>query len=173
MVTVTRMSGTNGSSYAAPYINSGIAVNDYVNPLGGSFGVYYDFMRVGPFRLGVDARGSVLTTKRGAEAASAGGGARISSGLGGVRGTFHAYKALDGYVQASAGLGRSNFGLLDPGSLQKGFEYHAFVGMQVHVTPIADFRIFEAGYGGIDAGSHNYPLKSISTGVVFHFPVAQ
>ena len=173
MVSVSRMSGVSSSSYATPFISSGVAMNDYVNPLGGTFGAYYDFMKIGPIKLGVDARGSILTTKRGALSASAGYGARISSGLGGVRGTFHAYKALDGYVQASAGLGRSNFGLLDPGSLQKGVEYHAFAGMQLHVLPYADFRVFEVGYGGIEAGSHNYPLKSVSTGVVFHFPTAQ
>jgi len=172
MVTVARLTGIAGSPNAAPFAAG--SLNDNVNPIGGTFGVYYDFKTLGPFRLGIDARGSIMKTERGAEKSSNGGGTRINSGLGGVRGSFHTpVKFIEGYVQASAGIARTNYGLLLPSQLQSGFEYHAFAGLQLHVTPYADFRAFEVGYGGIDGGGHNYPLKSISTGVVFHFPTVR
>ncbi len=85
---------------------------DPVNPLGGTGGLYYDFLKLGPVRLGGDVRGSILTTKRGAFVTSNAGGTRIYSVLGGVRAAIHTPIApLKPYVQFSAGLGRSDYGL--------------------------------------------------------------
>jgi hypothetical protein len=36
-----------------------------------------------------------------------------------------------------------------------------------------DYRVAELGYGGLDpfgTYSHNYPIKSVSMGFVFHLP---
>jgi len=183
-LTVSRMSGISSSPYAATLASN--SVEGSINLLGATLGGYYDFKTIGPVRLGVDARAQILTTKQGAESGFNGVGGHLYSTLGGVRGTFHTpFKALDGYVQGSAGLGRSDYGfsgvLLNPNQtgtaarivLKNNFEYHAFVGLQLHVTRIADWRVFEAGYGALSGGGHTYPLQSVSTGVVFHFPSGQ
>jgi hypothetical protein len=185
-LTVSRMTSLKSSPYAAALAPS--PLDDSINPLGATLGGYYDFKTLGPIRLGVDARTMLLTTKQGAESDYTGVGGRLHSYLGGVRGTFHAYKAFDAYVQGSAGLGQSDYGFAPaviasvtkqnntPPSriiLKNNFEYHAFAGLQLHVTRIAEWRVFEVGYGALSGGGHTYPLQSVSTGVVFHFPSAQ
>ncbi len=47
-----------------------------VDPLGGTGGVYYDFLKLGPVKLGADLRGRILSTKRGAYVNFNGPGAR-------------------------------------------------------------------------------------------------
>jgi hypothetical protein len=147
-----------------------------VNPLGGTGGVYYDFKTWGPVRLGVDARGSILTTKRGAYVNFDASGARIYSVLGGVRAAFHTPIApLKPYLQVSAGLGRSDYGLQSSGgavTVYSNFEYEGLAGLDIKLLPVLDFRLVEFGYGGLDpfgTYSHNYPIKQVSSGFVIHF----
>jgi hypothetical protein len=147
-----------------------------VNPLGGTGGVYYDFKTWGPVRLGVDARGSILTTKRGAYVNFDASGARIYSVLGGVRASFHTPIApLKPYLQVSAGLGRSDYGLQSSGgavTIYNNFEYEGLAGLDIKLLPVLDFRLVEFGYGGLDpfgTYSHNYPIKQVSSGFVIHF----
>jgi hypothetical protein len=147
-----------------------------VNPLGGTGGVYYDFKTWGPVRLGVDARGSILTTKRGAYVNFNASGARIYSVLGGVRASFHTPIApLKPYLQVSAGLGRSDYGLQSSGgavTIYNNFEYEGLAGLDIKLLPVLDFRLVEFGYGGLDpfgTYSHNYPIKQVSSGFVIHF----
>jgi hypothetical protein len=172
-VSVQRMSGIVGSPVTTP----GVAYNDTVDPLGGTGGIYYDFKNFGPVRLGGDVRGSIVTTHRGGLADSNGAGARINSGLGGVRASFRTpLPYLKPYLEAAVGIGRSNYGVLTGNTgveLRNNFEYHLYGGLDLKLFPIMDFRVAEFGYGGLDAfgtGTHNYPLKSVSTGVVFHLP---
>jgi hypothetical protein len=183
LFTVDRMSGIQSSPLLAP----GIVYNDHVNPLGFTGGVLYDFKTFGPVRLGVDLRGSATTTLRGAQADSDGSGARIYSGLGGVRASFRTrYSFLKPYLQASAGIGRSNFGVLNNASvstpirpgipLSSGLEYHAYAGLDIPILPYVDFRVAEFGYGAIHTSGtagHTYPIESVSTGIVIHFPPPQ
>jgi hypothetical protein len=152
---------------------------DSVNPLGGGGGVFYDFKNFGPVKLGVDARGSILKTKRGAYVFYDGSGARIYSVLGGVRATFKTpIRPLKPYVEGLAGLGRSDYGLRSSNStgqvtIYNNFEYQGLAGLDIKLLPIMDFRLVEFGYGGIDpfgTYSHNYPIKQVSAGVVFHLP---
>jgi hypothetical protein len=149
-----------------------------VNPLGGTGGAYWDFMKLGPVRLGVDARGSILTTKRGAYVNFDGPGARIYSVLGGVRASFHTpIAALKPYIQGSVGLGRSDYGLFNnggsgPNGIYSNFEYEGLAGVDVRILPILDWRMVEFGYGGLDpfgTYSHNYPIKQVSSGFVVRF----
>ncbi len=172
-VTVQRMSGISGS----PVTTTGVSYNDNVDPLGGTGGIYYDFKDFGPVRLGADLRGSIVTTHRGALASSNGAGARINSGLGGVRAVIRTpFPYLKPYLEGAAGVGATNYGVLTGNTgvlLRNNFEYHIYAGVDIKVFPIMDFRAAEFGYGGLDpfgTGSHNYPLKSVSTGVVFHLP---
>ena len=183
--TVNRLTGMASSPEPTPNITSARA--NSVDPLGGTGGVYYDFWKLGPVKLGADLRGSILTTKRGAYVNFDGGGARIYSALGGVRAVFHTPVApLKPYIEGAAGLGRSDYGLLYNGAgvtsnsivgnstvLRNNFQYQFFAGLDIKVLPIMDYRVAELGYGGLDpfgTYSHNYPIKSVSMGFVFHLP---
>jgi hypothetical protein len=173
--TATRMSNIKSSPEAAGF--SGVK-ND-ASPLGGTGGVYYDFLKLGPVKLGADLRGSILTTKRGAFDTANGGGTRINSALLGVRAVFHApilRSMVKPYIQASAGLGSTNYGLLygEGGvTLRNNFEYMGFAGVDIPILPIMDFRLVEVGIGGLNPfgnNGHNYSLRTVSSGVVFHLP---
>jgi hypothetical protein len=175
MFTVDRLSNIQTSPLLptpAPRVNP-------VDPIGGTGGVYYDFLKLGPVKLGADVRGTILTTKRGAYATANAGGTRIYSMLGGVRGVFHTPLApLKPYIQLSAGLGRSDYGLSRTTAtgqiiIYNNFEYEGLAGLDVKLLPIVDWRVAEFGYGGLDpfgSLSHNYPIKQVSMGFVFHLP---
>jgi hypothetical protein len=180
MFTVNQLSNIASSPQPTTPTDLANTRSNDVNPLGGTGGVYYDFMKLGPVRLGADVRGSILTTKRGAYVNFNGGGARIYTALGGVRGVFHTkYAPLKPYIQLSAGLGRSDYGLFTQGStngavvLHNNFEYEGLAGLDVKLLPIMDWRVVELGYGGLNpfgTYSHNYPIKQVSMGFVFHLP---
>jgi len=161
--------------------------NDHVNPLGFTGGATWDFKTFGPATLGVDLRGSIVKTHQGAETYSQGTGAHTYSGLGGVRASFNSpIRVFRPYIQASAGIARSNYGVLTnagvtnsgtpiyPGiPTQNNLEYHVYAGGDLRFTPWADWRVFELGYGALNSFgtyAHTYPIYSVSTGVVFHFP---
>jgi hypothetical protein len=181
MFTVDRLSNIASSPLPAPPYSTGstFSRSNTVDPLGGGGGVYYDFMKLGPVKLGVDVRGSILTTKRGAYVNFNGPGAHIYSALGGVRAAFHTkYAPLKPYLQISAGLGRSDYGLFStggsgPNAIHSNFQYEGLAGMDIKLLPIMDWRVAEFGYGGLDpfgTYSHNYPIKQVSMGFVFHLP---
>jgi hypothetical protein len=174
--TANRLSNIKSS----PLATNSTALNNDVSPLGGTGGIYYDFFKVGHLvKLGVDARGTITNTKRGAYTNANGGGARINSGLFGVRAVFNApfmHTILRPYVQGSVGIGSTNYGILygDNGvSLHNNFEYMGFAGLDIPLASFMDFRLVEVGAGGLNpfgSSSHNYPLQSVSSGVVFHLP---
>lgn len=158
-----------------------------VNLIGGTGGVYYDFMNLGPVRLGADLRGTINTTKQGAYQSYNGGGAKLDSGLGGIRAVFHTPIApIHPYIQGSVGIARTNYGLLynEEGVTNNGivgnslilhnnFQYEGFAGVDITVMPFLDIRLVELGYGGINpfgTYSHNYPVKTVGSGLVFHLP---
>ena len=187
-VTVDRISGINSSPVLSTL--SPTTYKNSVNPIGFTGGGSYDFKTVGPALLSADLRGVYETSKRGAQNNSDGAGTIHYAGLGGVRATFHTpFPILRPYVLGSAGYARSNYGVLTdalfngtvypsspirPGiPTQNGLEYHVFAGLDLHFLPGFDFRLFEVGYGGIEAFgtyAHNYPLYSLSSGLVFHIP---
>ena len=183
--TATRL-GNLQSSPAATFTNANGGTKATVDVSGGTFGAYYDFKTLGPVRLGADVRGNFESSSRGAGVTSVGAGSHLYSALGGLRGAFHTrYSFLEPYVQLSGGLGRSDYGLLrnvsgSSGSLngsyllQNSFEYHVFAGADIHLSSLLDFRVVELGYGGLAAfgnNSHDYPLRTVGTGIVFHLPV--
>ena len=185
MFPVDRLSNIASSPLPLPPNSTGpaFARANTVDPVGGTGGVYYDFLKLGPVKLGADLRGSIMTTKRGAYLNFNGPGARIYSVLGGVRGSFQTpVKSLKPYVQISAGLGRSDYGLYSnlpasnqpvPNVIYSNFEYEGLAGLDIKLLPIMDWRVAEFGYGGLDpfgTFSHNYPIKQVSMGFVFHLP---
>ena len=170
--TATRMGGLQSSPYAAAANLDG-GTRPTIDVSGGTFGGYYDFKTIGPVRLGADARGVVTRSSRGADLDFTTAGSHLYSALGGVRGSFHTpIKFIQPYVQLSAGLGRSDYGLTTQ-TLHNNFEYHAFAGADLHLASFLDFRAVELGYGALTGGSHSYSLRSVSTGIVFHFPTLQ
>lgn len=177
MFTANQLSNIKSSPVAegntGPY-----AVDDSVNPIGGTGGIFYDWKTFGHVRLGFDARGSIVTTKRGAYTNFNGPGAHMYSGLGGVRGSFRTpWKPVKPYVQGSFGWARSDYGLytegnqtgIVPNTMYNNFEWMALAGADIKLLPSLDFRLVELGYGGLD-NAHNYPVKQVSSGVVFHLP---
>ena len=179
--TATRL-GNLPSSPAATFTNANGGTKGTIDVSGGTFGAYYDFKTLGPVRLGADLRGNFEGSTRGAGITAVGAGSHLYSVLGGVRGAFHTrYRILEPYVQLSGGLGRSDYGLLrsNPSAgnggyqLQNSIEYHVFAGVDIHLAGFLDYRVIELGYGGLAASgnnSHNYPLRSVGTGLVFRFP---
>lgn len=185
MFTANDLSNIKSSPLPLPPNSTGSSFerSDSVDPLGGTGGVYYDFKKTTHVTLGADLRGSIMNTKRGAYVNFNGPGARIYSVLGGVRGTFHTpVKVLKPYAEGLVGLGRSDYGLFvsqptsstpTPNQIFSNFEWQALVGLDLKLLPIMDFRVVEFGYGGLDpfgTYSHNYPIKQVSSGFVFHFP---
>jgi len=161
------------------------AYNNSVHPIGFTGGGSYDWKTYGPATIGFDLRGIVESDKRGAETNATGSGARIYSALGGVKASFNTpVKYIRPYVQGSAGYARSNYGVLTNAMVssnpafsgiptQNNLEYHAYAGMDLHITSVVDWRVFEAGYGALNsfgAYAHTYPIYSISSGIVFHIP---
>lgn len=165
-----------GSIKSSPDATTPSAVNNDVSPLGGTGGIYYDFFKLGHLaKLGVDARGTITTTKRGAFIAANGGGARINSGLFGARVVFDApvlHTILRPYVQGSVGVGSSNYGLLYGSNgvvTRTSFEYMGFAGIDIPLASFMDLRLVELGAGALN-DNHTYPLQSVSSGIVFHLP---
>ena len=169
-----------GNIKSSPEATTPSALNNDVSPLGGTAGVYYDFLKLGHVvKLGGDLRGTITSTKRGAYTNANGGGARVNSGLIGIRAVFNApilRLLFKPYLQGSVGIGSSNYGLLygnNGVSLRNNFEYMGFAGVDIPLAPFIDFRIVEFGIGGLNplgTNSHNYTLQSVGSGVVFHLP---
>jgi hypothetical protein len=164
------------------------AYNDFVNPLGFTGGVSYDFKTIGAMTLAADLRASTVSSHLGAQSKSEGAGAHLYSYLGGVRASFRTPKSyLRPYAQGSVGYARTNYGVLtNAGNTVNGnplfpgiptqndnIEYHVYGGLDIPFLPYADWRFFEAGYGAVQSFgtfAHTYPVYSVSTGIVFHFP---
>jgi hypothetical protein len=197
-VTLDHLTGVNSSPILqtlspAPCTGSATATanctayKSSVDPIGFTGGVSYDIKQFGPVLLSADVRAVVASSHQGAQKSAEGAGTHIYSYLGGVRGTFHTpLTILRPYAQVSAGYARSNYGVLTdagvtnsgnptfPGvATQNAIEYHVFAGADLRVLPLADWRVVELGYGALQSSgnfSHNYPLYTISTGIVLHFP---
>lgn len=132
--------------------------------LGGGIGIYDDFLHAGPIHLGADLRGSLLNSK----------GHKLNSGLAGARLSFRSRGIpLKPYVQASIGVGSTNYG---GGNLMtKDLQYEVFGGLDVSFLPHVDWRLIEVGAGGlVDTGNNhvgsNFPMQTVSTGLVLRLP---
>lgn len=162
---------------SVPYTGTNSSItNGNFSAFGGGGGVYYDLRNVGPVRLGLDARGSITSSKRGVQPNFIGGGGHLNSALFGVRAVFHTpLVRLRPYVQASAGLARTDFGKnYDLGiTYSNNLQYEGFGGLDIRVLPYMDVRLIEFGMGavrGTGSNSGNFPVQSVSAGVVFHLP---
>lgn len=127
--------------------------------VGGTFGIYDDFIHAGPVHLGLDARGNILHSKN----------HKLDSGLGGLRVDFRApLVPLRPYVQGSVGIGSTNFG--GGNVTSKGLMYQFLGGIDLSILPHIDWRVVEAGGGALRINGKNYPIATISTGIVVRLP---
>jgi hypothetical protein len=127
---------------------------------GPGFGVYYDFVHLGPIGIGADLRGSQMW----------GGGLDYRTGLGGLRLVVKPpVLPVRVYVQGSAGTGATkasgNTGSL-PDNYSYKFQYDVFGGTDVTLLPRVDWRVVEIGYGRTSGiGNGNSGITAPSTGV--------
>jgi opacity protein-like surface antigen len=135
---------------------------------GPTFGVYDDFVHLGPVSLGADLRGNF----------SYSGSYRYRTGLVGLRGAVKVpLVSLKPYVQGSIGVAGTGFtGPYAPGisggdHFSNKFAYQVMGGVDYTVLPHLDFRLVELGYGQVTGttGSPGNPRSdvfSIGAGVV-------
>jgi hypothetical protein len=142
-----------------------------VRPYGGTFGAYYDFRSVGPIRLGVDLRGSVLNSNKSATTyASSVDAVRQYTALGGLRGELKLpLHWLHPYALVSGGYAHSNAAGTLPTEYQNYGLAEGFVGADITLLPFMDLRAIELGAGEA-FGPSSHSIQSIGIGVVFHTP---
>jgi hypothetical protein len=147
------------------------AAGGVVKPYGSSFGVYYDFRSIGPMRLGVDLRGSVLNSNKSATTYAASvDSVRQYSVLAGPRAEFKTpIHWLHPYAEVVGGYMRSNAASTDPTLYQSYGQVHAFAGADISLLPFLDLRAIELGAGEV-FGPSSHSTQSISAGIVFHSP---
>jgi hypothetical protein len=148
-----------------------------VSAVGGGFGAFYDFRSVGPMRLGATVRGDVTTGNKNAAQFASEPKPRVYSALGGVRlmypvRLFH----LAPYVEGAVGMARTNAANPLPANSNgrtvypAGLQFRGFAGVDLPLLPFLDFRVVELGAGAVRNSGSTYPIQSISSGVVLHFP---
>ncbi len=140
-----------------------------VKPYGAIFGGYYDFRSVGPVRLGVDVRGSVLNSNKSATTYSSSvDQIRHYAALGGLRGEFKTpFRWLHPYGQVSLGYMRSNAAETNPSNYQNFTQVEGFAGADISLASWMDLRAIELGAGAA-FGPSTHSIQSIGVGVVFH-----
>ena len=138
---------------------------------GGTFGLYDNFLKLGPVRLGSDVRGFIQTSS--AKNTSATSTNKLRGGLVGLRLAAGApLLPIKPYIQAEIGGASTNFGLLS--SDQTGFIYQVQVGADFTVIPHFDLR---AEYGAGQFTSHtpsgfastSSTLQQLGAGAVIRF----
>jgi hypothetical protein len=131
---------------------------------GPGFGVYYDFLHLGPVSLGADLRGNVLWGKD----------QKYRSGLIGLRlAAKPPLLPIRPYLQGSLGVGGSNVSTVN-GTYSQRFLYEILGGVDFTIFPHLDLRLAEIGYdrmSGLREGTvePTDTLFTAATGVVFRF----
>jgi hypothetical protein len=136
-------------------------------PYGGTIGGYYDFRTFVHLRFGGDLRAMFLNANKSAIQYSAGPDiVRHYSLLAGPRVTFPTpIKALHPYAEVVGGYSR----YAEPFNASSGSQVEAFVGVDIALGSVVDFRAIELGAGeifGVQGSSHS--SRSIGIGIVFH-----
>ena len=149
-----------GSGYQEQYTNF------WASGIGG--GVTFNFLPVGPVKLGFDFRGSTRPGTAGADTAMAGFRVAFNPPL------IH----LKPYVQASGGYVGTRTVNLTQGVggtfTNKYAAWEILGGVDVPLAPVLDLRLIELGGGtgmtvGLSSSTPNISLFTVNTGVVLHF----
>jgi hypothetical protein len=134
---------------------------------GPAAGIYYDFLHLGPMRLGADLRGDLLE-----------GGQKYRSALFGLRlAAKLPVISLTPYVQGAVGVGgAAHSGLGGVGTIYSNkFQYQILGGLDCALAPHIDLRLAEVGYARM-SGISSAPdapvatVLTISSGIVFRLP---
>lgn len=128
---------------------------------GGNFGLYSEFVKVPPVRVGADLRFSVIRPAT---------NVNTFSTLVGPRVAFHTVGiGLTPYLEGLIGAAHYSFGN-NVGSRTK-FEYSVLGGVDKAVVPHLDWRVVELAYSGQSTYQYhtNMHVTTISTGVVLRF----
>lgn len=150
-----------GALHAQLAVYGNVEANDLTQTstfvTGGTFGVYDDFFRLLPLRVGLDVRGSTLS----------GSNNSLTKVLGGVRVAVKPpLLPIKPYVQFDAGVAK----LTTPSmTVQLGnrLAYEAAGGVDITFLPHLDWRAVEVGVGKIN-GVPNSQFH-VATGLVFRF----
>jgi len=131
-----------------------------ITALGGTFGVYDDFVKMGPARFGTDFRGVIENS-----ANSTTYGNKIAAGLAGFRldGSGIPVFPFNPYVQAEIGVAGTNNGTSP--SKTSGFAYQFQFGGDFTLFPHIAARL-EYGAGQLSTNSTNHTLQTFGAGVV-------
>ena len=122
---------------------------------GGTFGLYDDFYKLGPLRIGADIRGSSQSS----------GNLNYVKILGGLRiAAKPPILPIKPYAQISAGPERENAGPIK-GNYHVGYEVNG--GVDLTFLPHLDWRVAEIGGGNF--GSQTDKQFHIATGLVLRF----
>ena len=128
---------------------------------GSTFGLYDNRWHVPFFALGVDGRGTVVSS----------GNVDTESGLVGPRLVFqpHILPVMP-YVEALVGAGHIGAGQGSAVINETKFEYDFVGGVDYTFFPRLDWRVVEFSYGGLSGFSDSLHPKLLSTGIVFRLP---
>ena len=139
----------------------------HANSLGGTFGAFYDFLRVGPLRLGGDLRYSFAY-----DGAPALYGDALTYGDAGLRlsGKIPAVPVRP-YAQAGILRARTNYAAYS--AMHGGLGYGYQAGADVDMLPHLDARVeYSGGYSGgmgSNTGTTSLTFKQVQGGLVFWF----
>lgn len=128
---------------------------------GSTFGIYDNHWSIPFFALGVDGRGSVVSS----------GSSQIDSGLVGPRIVFkpHVLPIMP-YVEALVGAGHVDPGQGSAVTSTTKFQYSFVGGIDYTFFPRLDWRVVDFSYGGLSGLNSSFNPKTISTGIVFRIP---
>lgn len=140
-----------------------LVLNNGFSAYGGTFGVYDDFLHLGPVHVGVDGRYLQDTSSN-----SNSYGNKLRGGLGGARVDLHLpLVPFRPYVQGEVGVASTNYGV-NPNSTA-GFAYQVQGGLDFTLLPHLDLRA-EYGGGQINGyGGNQQALQEVGVGLVVRF----
>jgi hypothetical protein len=132
---------------------------------GGTFGIYDDFLKLGPLKLGGDARGFAQHSSN----SNNSDGNQIRGGLAGLRLALHApLIPFKPYIQGEIGAASTNYG--QNSSRTGNFAYQIQFGADFTVFPHLDLRA-EYGIGKLDDvfGSGGATMQQLGIGAAVRF----
>jgi hypothetical protein len=161
-----RLSGFTVPTPAAPGSSPGLIITDgNFWAYGGTAGIYDDFLKLGPIKLGGDVRGFIQHSSNSNNTY----GNQLRGGLVGLRLALHApLVPAKPYIQAEVGGASTNYG--QNSSNTGNFAYQVQVGADFTIFPHVDLRA-EYGVGQLLGvlGSNNSNMQQAGAGLALRF----
>jgi hypothetical protein len=161
-----KLSGFSEPSPAAPGANPGLIITTgNFWAYGGTAGIYDDFLKLGPIKLGGDVRGFVEKSSNSNNTY----GNQLRGGLIGLRLALHApLVPVKPYIQAEIGGASTNYG--QNSSNTGNFAYQVQLGVDFTIFPHIDLR-GEYGVGQLLGvlGGNNSNMQQLGAGLAVRF----